>query len=215
MRTSAINEIRGFDEFFQVWGAEDDDLNDRLVGSGLNRVYVNCDEIPVYHQWHQTSASLYPNLWYLKMVEYLYGFQERKNLTRGYGQLIDSRPALREKGLGNTELVLKYYEGIMVFNEVLLWLVNSKSGESMSIDQKITNITVNPLMKGLTDLVNRLTGYFKLNIQMVNKAINEENNRVENTSAFFNYFIGTNRDKIEDYYYSFKNGHLTLRVIKK
>ncbi len=52
----ALNEIQGFDEFLHFWGAEDEDIHQRLQNHGLSEVFYN-DEILMLHQWHLTYRN--------------------------------------------------------------------------------------------------------------------------------------------------------------
>jgi GT2 family glycosyltransferase len=56
VKTSVLHEIEGFDEFYQVWGAEDDDLYNRLQAAGYSREMVEATQIPVYHHLRKRIA---------------------------------------------------------------------------------------------------------------------------------------------------------------
>lgn len=47
----ALELVFGFDEFFHFWGAEDQDIHNRLESLGLQKIYYN-KEILMLHQWH-------------------------------------------------------------------------------------------------------------------------------------------------------------------
>lgn len=47
----ALKAIGGFDEFLHFWGAEDEDIHNRLINSGLQKQFYN-QEILMLHQWH-------------------------------------------------------------------------------------------------------------------------------------------------------------------
>lgn len=49
----ALKEIRGFDEFFHFWGAEDTDIHNRLKLHGLTSYFYD-KEILLLHQWHES-----------------------------------------------------------------------------------------------------------------------------------------------------------------
>jgi glycosyltransferase involved in cell wall biosynthesis len=66
-----VNEINGYDEYFMVWGAEDDDFYQRLKKSGLQHIHQSASAFNVFHQWHLTQAPRIPNTWYLQMIHYL------------------------------------------------------------------------------------------------------------------------------------------------
>ncbi len=44
--------IRGYDEFYELWGAEDSDLFSRLTNLGLEQRILTSDEAFYLHQWH-------------------------------------------------------------------------------------------------------------------------------------------------------------------
>ena len=47
-----ILRINGYDEFFEGWGGEDEDLGNRLLNSGCKKRYLKFSGI-VYHLWHE------------------------------------------------------------------------------------------------------------------------------------------------------------------
>lgn len=49
--TSALKKIQGFDEFFHFWGAEDEDVHNRLLNKGLQKHFYQ-EEVLMLHQWH-------------------------------------------------------------------------------------------------------------------------------------------------------------------
>lgn len=58
-----LKELRGFDEFYHFWGAEDTDMHERIKNANFQLEYYK-DEILMLHQWHAS-----------------YRFLEKKNLT--------------------------------------------------------------------------------------------------------------------------------------
>lgn len=49
----ALYEIHGFDEFLHFWGAEDEDVHNRLENAGYQSLFYD-QEILMLHQWHIT-----------------------------------------------------------------------------------------------------------------------------------------------------------------
>lgn len=47
-----FDKIGGFDEYFQFYGAEDIDISERLQNLGVEKIWFDQPEFPVYHQWH-------------------------------------------------------------------------------------------------------------------------------------------------------------------
>lgn len=47
-----LKEINGFDEFFHYWGAEDEDVHNRIINANYASQFYN-KEILLLHQWHK------------------------------------------------------------------------------------------------------------------------------------------------------------------
>lgn len=52
----ALKKIRGFDEFYHFWGAEDTDVHLRLKNAGCNIRFFS-EEVLLLHQWHPSYRS--------------------------------------------------------------------------------------------------------------------------------------------------------------
>jgi glycosyltransferase involved in cell wall biosynthesis len=55
--TSCFQLIRGYDEFYELWGGEDDDLMRRFVDLGLLTTALDSDSFYL-HQWHPKFSGL-------------------------------------------------------------------------------------------------------------------------------------------------------------
>lgn len=53
---TALKQIRGFDEFYHFWGAEDTDVHKRLNVKGYNIDFYNSQTL-MFHQWHPSYRS--------------------------------------------------------------------------------------------------------------------------------------------------------------
>jgi len=91
--------LRGFDEFFRIWGVEDYDLRRRLEKAGVERAGPMPELPPIYHQWHPKSATgPTPTGWIETMN--LHAAMRANELVRNgedWGRLLTAadRPALR------------------------------------------------------------------------------------------------------------------------
>ncbi|MGI0107849.1 glycosyltransferase family 2 protein [Salinimicrobium sp. WS361] len=53
-----LQELRGFDEFYHFWGAEDTDIHVRLKNAGYEVEFYDKDkEVLLLHQWHSSYRS--------------------------------------------------------------------------------------------------------------------------------------------------------------
>lgn len=52
----ALIKIKGFDEFFHFWGAEDEDVHSRLEQAGYVSIFYE-HEVLMLHQWHESYRS--------------------------------------------------------------------------------------------------------------------------------------------------------------
>lgn len=52
----ALREVRGYDEFFHCWGAEDTDMHVRLINAGYEVVFFD-NEVLLLHQAHMSYRS--------------------------------------------------------------------------------------------------------------------------------------------------------------
>ncbi len=64
-------KTNGYDEALEYWGAEDDDLYQRLMKVGLREIWVD-DQTAMYHQWHPVDRGHTPHKYRdLKITPYL------------------------------------------------------------------------------------------------------------------------------------------------
>ncbi|WP_423818473.1 glycosyltransferase family 2 protein [Salinimicrobium sp. TIG7-5_MAKvit] len=52
-----LKELRGFDEFYHFWGAEDTDMHVRIKNAGYEVEFYD-EEVLLLHQWHPSYRSL-------------------------------------------------------------------------------------------------------------------------------------------------------------
>ncbi len=75
-------DIRGYDEKFIFWGAEDGDMTRRAIRFGLAPVWVE-EQTSMLHQWHPTMRTQRPFLKFLNDARFhLTKYQLRKNGAR-------------------------------------------------------------------------------------------------------------------------------------
>jgi hypothetical protein len=55
-----LQKLKGFDEFYHFWGAEDTDMHERIKNAGYEVKFYN-KKILMLHQWHNSYRSLEKN----------------------------------------------------------------------------------------------------------------------------------------------------------
>ena len=99
IKTSILKEIQGYDEFYNYWGREDNDLYNRLVSMNINPVFIH-DPCLLYHQWHPLTAHSHqtiPTNWNEYMKNYFSWKQGAIRNDENWGKLLSraDRVALR------------------------------------------------------------------------------------------------------------------------
>ena len=216
-------KINGFDEFYQIWGVEDDDFIARLERAGLRRRVIDVNDIPVWHQWHPTASPEKPIPWYLAELNYLYFNKSPSLESTDYGKVltIDDRPALRayldgsyKSGLElriakNTHLAyLDFYKG---FSDL-------KSGQMCFLKYENEELLYDKgKMKGFVNLINRILDRIRIfhyrfyreeKIQLSKKLTYID------VRDFIEYFLSINRCYIKDCYYYHSDQRLILLIQK-
>ena len=217
--TSLLQKIRGFDEFYQVWGAEDDDLYARLQAAGFKRKQIDATKIPVYHQWHPSQAPALPDMWYLKMVEHLFADKDKNHSDWGKIYTLHDRPAL-QSFMKNT---YKKYKGIslnlanktLIYNNLIKEFINLKAGKKMVIDFKYPQMSLNNKAQKIIKIFNDFMQKRSFNFRLMNQKQNEREILKQNIYSFLKYFMGVNRSKLKDYFLNWREDGFLLILIKK
>ncbi|WP_258101574.1 glycosyltransferase [Marinoscillum pacificum] len=89
--------INGFDEFYCIWGVEDEDLSERLTQIGVETKWVYRDDCVLYHQWHPTSGRRnfnLPSRWQEFLVKYKEGNKSSIRNSEDWGTFKSERAVL-------------------------------------------------------------------------------------------------------------------------
>jgi glycosyltransferase involved in cell wall biosynthesis len=201
VKREVLDSIHGYDEFYSVWGAEDDDIIKRLQLFGLNRKILSAYELPSFHQWHKVLAPREPNHWYLEMVQYLFINNTLIRNEEIWGKVIEKK----ERYFHNHEIVfseeskiiIEYCSTLLIFNDFIEMFFNEtiKSG-CVTIKIPVSNLR------------HRKYLFF------VKESI-DKNARFDICYNFLTYFISKNRNLILDYDFNCKAEELSFSYFKK
>lgn len=217
VKTEFIQKIKGFDEFYQVWGVEDEDLISKFSESGLIRRKISADEITVYHQWHPSQNPSIPDPWYLAMVNhYCSGNNYNKN-EYGIHYTVKERPALKIF-LKNDYSKLKKIDlnlanKTLIYNNLIKEFHHANQGEKYYFRFKPFDYHYNKISSVFIELTNKIFNISNINIRLINTHKNESNNLSENVFAFLKLFIGLGRKNLKDYHVNINKNEILLIVI--
>ena len=104
IRKKIIEDIGGYDEFYNFWGVEDRDLGSRLKKYGIKELWLELGVAPIYHQWHPTvsndKSDFFPDKWWDDMnIYYQLNIDKIKRNDDNWGKFIhkQDRPILNLK----------------------------------------------------------------------------------------------------------------------
>jgi len=213
---STLLEIKGYDEYYQVWGAEDTGLYQKLEQAGLRRRSVSPDEMALFHQWHPTHAREYPDFWYLKMLERLAGAFSHGKGTFGALLSVEDRPVyefISHKSKTDIQIIIPPKGGLMIFNEFILAFEKMNKGESMSVSFQYPQTAFNATSQRIIITMNRLLKSAKLNIRLINQKQAEKEALLDHVRSFIHYFLGISRDRLMDYHLNWKDDAFNLVIV--
>lgn len=223
-----LNEIRGFDEFYCIWGVEDVDLNQRLKRLNVKTKWLSLSKIPVYHQWHPIT-----------------GFRSNNNLPKGWTKYLQNYMSVNNQRIRRNSLgwgirlseqerpALLYYEqnksfmhGLNLTNMYALEamsiihrnFVQVKSGQHLDVyfeDSRFSEIQKSRL-HWLLNKLNRLSNKYNFSVLFASDI--EFSGTYQNVYAIrdlFVYFLMEMRREIVDYYLDFNEESCRLILIKK
>lgn len=201
-------KIRGYDEYYLVWGVEDDDIIKNLENEGELRIQLNASEIPIFHQWHPSIGYITPYPWYLTMVDHLFSVKRTENFGKEWGAMFtaENRPAL----IAVKESLYTKYKQLSFIPAQPLYFFNAFIEGFNKLEKNENAYCEYSLCK---KIVKKTSFNFlkKLFIKLPSIDVHDENS----IRSFFQTFIGTHRHLIQDYYYQESENNFLFVVIKK
>jgi glycosyltransferase involved in cell wall biosynthesis len=212
-----IADTKGFDEYYMVWGVEDDDFYEQLLQIGVSRVTPEFQSFLIIHQWHDLQSPQLPSLWYLTMMSHFLTKEQNfklDNIRRDY-----ELHTLLETGNYTQYHCLKLDRSrlFMAFTKILLDFSKMCPNQIAWFKFKKPEEHVGKLYS-IISYINILLDRFKL---FNYRFIREEKLKAEPTISsidvvnFLFYFVGTNRPLIADYYFKESKEDVLLIFKKK
>ena len=216
IKSSDLKSINYFDEFYQIWGLEDDDLYKRLSEKGISRSHISLNKASVFHVWHITDKNRYPSPWHLTMINYYFSNDDFKknNLSKSKGTIINSNDRILLNAADyvsyQTEKLELYHEPHLVFYKFINTFMNGKSNViyyfNYNLSTQIAPTFRNIFFKLLNKFKQKATRHKKLTLDLHDPTI---------IQRFIEFFICTNLEIIKDYYYDINSDRISLRILKK
>ena len=186
--------LRGFDEYYCIWGLEDLDMARRFEHHGLETTWISHAESPIYHQWHpriSVQKSDYPDAWWDDMNHHF--VIQSRNLVRNseeWGKLSSPntpRPAMELPVHDSIEIsaLLNPFERSKILGNVLN-LISETPGRRVQIN------CIKTIEKGASGsfALNKLNSVL-LSLGLPVKLINPNSSRRQSGSSTMHHFLLT------------------------
>lgn len=195
-KKSDILKINGFDEYFMVWGVEDDDFYERLGNEGLSNIAISVNQFKVFHQWHPSGRPRKPDMWYIAMLEHWFGKDKDSHKT-DMNEIIEKSERFLPLDNSNVTNVLaisldnhQLYRYIPLIKAIF----KLKKGEVLSLK--------------LEYKVAEKKGFFKkLKEQPLNEQLNAD-------MEIIHFIIGKYCSSFTDYYFQNYKNYIQLEILK-
>lgn len=202
----AFLRIRGYDEYYLVWGAEDDDIIRRLENFGEKRLHISASVVNIFHQWHETNAPPYLSYWYLNLLNYLNLESSNLKLVNkefGYLTKASDRSILTKlNDLGSFQklgiLNHKLFQ-FALFYEEFIKMATGVFGQfelETSVNVDLPRGRKQKLIDILNTILVKRNSVYKIETKKLVIPIITR----ENWYDFVVFFIGKNRGYLKDYY---------------
>ena len=214
-------EINGYDEYYQQWGIEDDDMVKRLKALGVLQIYLDENKYISLHQWHPENHGKKPSLWYLQMLNTCESNLSTSKVQISFGTILNETDRFNFFSSNNTkkiyEIFLPLYSSVTCFNEIVKVFFNISSNEVICIKHEQPKYPKKNGIKGW--LISKIKQFIfrVLNLSNLNSVkLAETYITTEALFDFMIYFIGINRIHIIDYHLDYiPNNRFCIYLLKR
>lgn len=199
-----FDEVGGYDEFYEIWGIEDNDLLHRIKMTKNQINFYNTETI-IWHIWHLPvkQSSILPNGWLKFLKDY---FDNKKQTitvcSQNYYCTIDStRPSIdNRQNITFKELTINCSDKflpLLLKNELLK--LKSNDGLSLGFNFSSCNSINESRLNKVVRIMNKIFWKFKspLHIENNNMHLYLSESKAKEC---FQFFVKNNAEMIKDYY---------------
>lgn len=218
--TKALDDINGYDEFYQVWGKEDNDIGHRLKATGLKLVFI--PEIWIWHYYHEPiplQREFFPKGLFFFVTNYCdHHSLEVKRNPEGWGKI------LRLEDRMSLNPMHKFPSGFIELKgrshyfryrlETGLESADSGSTLAFSITDIISEEYQNARLQKVTGYFNHILQKLRIPFVFSTKYQHQYEDIYTYRDELF-YFLVTNKKHIRDYAFEVKGKTLKVVIFKK
>lgn len=199
--TELLKSIKGYDEFYHGWGAEDTDVHIRLKLGGHKVVFYD-EALFILHQWHsknyRSKESMEPFHSYLERINHQYIqfiVQKKENIANAFfdwGKLPE-----RTNFVGSNKMILLVTNQVSEIEALLYGFLDNYNGQNVVIEVK-----EHPKYKNVKNEVKKFLGKKHLkfyDFQTINNML-------------LGHIITRYRDKYYEYEWNKKMNTIELKI---
>lgn len=220
---SVFEQVGGFDEYYCIWGAEDEDLNERLKRVGIETKWLDINTPPLYHQWHATSGPRsfnLPSRWQEVLVNYKIQMREdvNRNQSGNWGKLIkDEDRLLLDLDSDQDTINLQGLPVHLALIKMMEKINNAKTGDILKFLIQGTEASMNEKSKlvNLLNWINKNLDRVDSPVLLVNDlTFYKRRNSILDYRDTIAYLVLENRNAWSDYYLDIDSDNLIFSVVK-
>lgn len=199
-----FEEVGGYDEFYEIWGVEDNDLLYRIKMTG-NKIDFYHTKTILWHIWHLPvkQSSVLPNGWLKYLKDY---FEHKKQIISKPDQNFycmhdPSRPILNKTDtISFKSIVINCSEKYLpLLLKIEMDMLNPNDGLILNFNfSTIDSVQMSGLNK-LVKRVNKFFNSFKSPVHIENRNMDLYLSKDKAIDAL-QYFIKSNKSQIRDFY---------------
>lgn len=214
LKKEYLQRVDYLDEYFFIWGAEDDRLYEKLLQLGLTKKILQPPLYNVYHKWHPALNVLFPPYWYLKNIENLF-LTPNSEFSKGIIYTEQERPALQKfiknDYTGFKQIEIRDKSDILMFYDFFKAFYTTYDNIFLTV--KFSELSFNSFLKLFRNVLNSFFRMIGSNLRLYNQVEVFWQDIFTKTDELLKYFIVVNINSIKDYYLYVNEGEKKIFLI--